>query len=121
MRKLVFGDIEVIKKQFYGSKTTINLNVVGINKIVLSNKIKGNNEISKFFIGYLDNIGGIITPLYIILLQMSRYIKYFDGGGKNMSFKIDNDSVHIKYNQTWNKIKELLHIKFYTEPVYDGS
>ena len=49
---------------------------------------------------------------------MSRYIKYFENGGKNMSFKIDDDSV---YNQIWNKIKELLVVKFYSEPIYDDS
>ena len=39
-----------------------------------------------------------------------------------MSFKIDDDSVYIKYNQIWNKIKELLDgIKFYSEPIYDDS
>ena len=83
----------------------------------MSNKIKGNNETSKFFIGYLDNISGIVTPLCIILRQMSGWIKHFDGGGKNMLFKIDDDGVYIKYNQIWNKIKELLGIKFYSESI----
>ena len=27
---------------------------------------------------------------------------------KNMSFKIDDDEVYVKYNSIWNKIKELL-------------
>ena len=48
-----------------------------MNKIVLSNKIKVNNETSKVFIGYMDDISGIVTPLYIILPQMSGWIKYF--------------------------------------------
>ena len=68
----------------------------------------------------MDNIGEI-TPLYIVLPQMSGYIKYFENGGKNMSFKIDDDSVYIKYNQIWNKIKELLGVKLYSEPIYDDS
>ena len=29
---------------------------------------------------------------------MSGYIKYFDDGGKNMSFKIEDDNVFLKYN-----------------------
>ena len=49
-----------------------------------------------------------ISTMCIILPQMSGYIKYFENGGKNMSFKIDDESVYIKYNQIWNKIKELL-------------
>ena len=35
--------------------------------------------------------------------------------------KIDDDSVYVKYNQIWNKIKELLSVKFYSEPIYDDS
>ena len=38
-----------------------------------------------------------------------------------MSFKIDDNSVYIKYNQIYNKIKELLGAKFYSEPIYDDS
>ena len=37
-----------------------------------------------------------ISPLCIALPQMNGYIKYFENGGKNMSFKIDNESVYIK-------------------------
>ena len=62
MNKLIFGDIELSKKEFYESKKAIKLNVVDVNNIVVSNKIKGNNETSKFFIGYLDDISGIIIP-----------------------------------------------------------
>ena len=35
----------------------------------------------------------------VILAQMSGYIKYFDGGGKNMSFVIDDKEVYEKYNE----------------------
>ena len=121
MNKSNFGNIEVSKKEFYESKKAINLNVLDVDKIVVSNKIKGNNETSKFFIGYLDDISGFVTPLCIILPQRSGWIKYFENGGKNMSFKIEDDSVYIKYSQIWNKIKELLGVKFYSEPIYDDS
>ena len=120
MNKLNFGDNEVSKKEFYESKKAINLNVVDINMIIVSNKVKNNNETSKYFIAYMTDID-VVTPLCIILPQMSGYIKYFDGGGKNMSFKIDDDSVYIKCIQIWNKVKELLGVKFYSEPIYDDS
>ena len=68
----------------------------------------------------MDDISDI-TSLCIVLPQMSRYIKNFENGGKNMSFKIEDDKVYIKYNQIWNKIKELLGVKFYSEPIYDDS
>ena len=62
-----------------------------------------------------------VSPLCIILPQMDGYIKYFENGGKNMSFKIEYDEVYIKYNQIWNKIKELLGVKFYSEPIYEDK
>ena len=90
------------KKQFYESKEGINLRDVNVNNIIVSNKIKGNNETSKVFIGYImdDNV----VPLCLILLQMSGWIKYFENGGKNMSFKIEKDWVYLKYNEIWGKI-----------------
>ena len=42
--------------------------------------------------------------MYIILPQMSGLIKYFDNGGKNMSFKIEDESAYLKYTEIWNKI-----------------
>ena len=47
----------------------------------------------------MGDISGIVTSLYIILPQMSGWIKYFENGGKNMSFKIEDDSVYLKYNE----------------------
>ena len=32
-----------------------------------------------------------------------------------------DDEVYIKYNSVWNKIKELLAVKFYRGPIYDDS
>ena len=120
-RSLIFNDIEVSKKEFYDNKKAIPLSSVGINSIVVSNKTENNNETSKYFIGYLNNIDNIVSPLCIILPQMSGYIKYFENGRKNMSFKIEEDQVYIKYNSIWNKIKELLDIKFHSQPIYDDS
>ena len=48
---------------------------------------------------------------------MSGYIKYFENGGKNISFMIKDDHVLDKYNKIWNKIKENLSIKFHSMPV----
>ena len=73
----------------------------------------------KYFIGYRE--GEIVKPLCIILPQMSGYIKYFENGGKNMSFMIKNDDVLDKYNEIWNKIKNTLNKKFHSMPVYDEN
>ena len=97
-RTLIFvGDIEATKKEFYESKKAIPLDSVDVGDIVVSNKTKGSNETSKYFTGYLNDYDSV-SPLCIILPQMSGYIKYFDNGGKNMPFKIEDDKVYIKYN-----------------------
>ena len=39
-----------------------------------------------------------------------------------MSFRIEDDNVYLKYNEIWNKIKELLGgLKLYSGPIYDDS
>ena len=86
-----------------------------IDQIVVSEKFKHNNEGFKYFIGYLES--GIVEPSCIILPWMSGYIKYFENGGKNMSFLIKDDEVWEKYDEIWNAIKNKLGIKFYSEPV----
>ena len=50
---------------------------------------------------------------------MSGYIKYFENGGKNMSFLIKDDGVWEKHEKVWDVIKNKLSIKFHREPVYD--
>ena len=50
---------------------------------------------------------------------MIGYIKYFENGGKNMSFMIKDDGILVKYNEIWNKIKKKLSTKFDSMPVYD--
>ena len=117
---LVFNDVEVNKKDFYDVKKTIPSNSVSVKNIVISNKVKNNNETSKYFIGYLDDVD-TISPLCIMLPQMSGYIKYFKNGRKNMSFKIEDEDVYIKYNQIWNKIKDLLNVRLHSKPIYDDK
>ena len=90
-----------------------------MGKIVISGKVKGNNDVVKVFIGYLNEES--VVPLCLLLPQISGWIKYFENGGKNMSFKIEEDWVYLKYNEIWNKIKGLLGIKFNNEPIYDDQ
>ena len=52
---------------------------------------------------------------------MSGYIKYFDDGGKNMSFEIEDKSIYSRYNEIWTKIKKTLNIKFHSRSVYDDK
>ena len=36
-----------------------------------------------------------------------------------MSFKIEEESVYLKYAEIWNKIKSVLNVKFHSHPIYD--
>ena len=116
-KRLKFNNIKLNKKEFYKSKELIDLLSVDVDQIVVSNKFKHNNEGFKYFIGYQE--GGIAKPLCIILPQMSGYIKYFENGGKNMSFLIKDDEVWDKYDKIWDVIKDKLGIKFHSKPVYE--
>ena len=117
---LEFGDIVVNKKEFHASKQAIALNLVNTNKILVSDKFKHSDDGFKYFIGYLDN-DDVIRPLCIILPHMSGCIKYFGNGGKNMSFKVEDESGYLKYTEIWNKIKTLLGIRFHSQTIYDDK
>ena len=101
------------------SKQAISLDSVDLDKIVVSNKWKINETTYKYLCGYLNN--GVIQPLCVILPQMNGYIKYFDNGGKNMTFVTDNEKVYDKYNEIWAVIRKLLKVKFTVNPVRDDK
>ena len=109
-KEIKFGDKEVNKKEFYLSKQAIFLDSADLSKIVASNKYKINDTTYKYFCGYLNN--DVVQPLCVILPQMSGYIKYFDDGGKNMSFVMDDKEVYEKYNEIGEVVKKLLKLNF---------
>ena len=116
-KTLKFDNIRVNKKEFQKSKQPINLDLVNVAQTVISDKFKHGDDGFKYLIGYKE--AEIVKPLYIILPQMSRYIKYFDNGCKNMSSVIKDDDILDKYKEIWDKIKETLNVKFHSMPVYD--
>ena len=113
-QKIKFGDKEIDKKTFYSSKDAILLDSVDLSKIVVSSKCKLNDTTYKYFCGYLNN--DVIKPLCVILPQMNGYIKYFDDGGKNMLFVMDDEKVYEKYNEIL-VVKGLLKLKFTASPI----
>ena len=115
LRKIKFGNKEVNKKEFYSSKQAISADSVDLNKIVVSKKWKINDTTYKHICGYLNN--DTIQPLCFILPQMDGYIKYFDDGGKNMSFVMDYEKIYEKYNKIWEVVRNLLKIDFTVDPV----
>ena len=124
MKKINFWDKEVDKKIFYSSKEAILLDSVDLSKIVVSSRYKINDTTYKFFCGYLNN--NSIKPLCVILPQVDGYIKYFDDGGKNMSFVTDDEKIYDKkynkkYNKIWEVIRKLLKVNFSVSPVRDDK
>ena len=52
---------------------------------------------------------------------MNGYIKYFDNGGKNMTFVTDNEKDYDKYNEIWEVIRKVLKVKCAVNPVRDDK
>ena len=52
---------------------------------------------------------------------MSGYIKYFDDGGKNLSFVTDDEEIYKKYNEIWEVVRKLLELKFTVSPIRDDK
>ena len=77
-------NIRVNKKILHESKQSINLDLINVDQIVVSDKFQHSDDGFKYFIGYKED--EIVKPLCIIFPQMSGYIKYFENGGKNMFF-----------------------------------
>ena len=118
-KTLKFNNIKINKNKFHTSKQAIGLDSVTTDKIVVSDKFRHSEEGYKYFIGYQED--EIVRPLCIILPQMNGYIKYFENGGKNMSFLIKNDEVWEKYEDIWDVIKNKLGIKFHSESIYEKN
>ena len=93
--KYELTDIVVNKNKFHASIQAIVLNSVKTGKILDSYKFKLSNDGYKYFIGCLYD-DDVITPLSIILTQIREYTKHFDNGGKNISFKIEDESPYLK-------------------------
>ena len=119
LKTITFGDKEINRKEFYSSKQTIPLDSVDLDKIVVSNKWRINDTTYKYLCGYLNN--DVIQPICVILPQINGCIKYFDDGGKNMSFVTDDEEVYEKYNEIWEVVRKLLKVKFTVGPVRDDK
>ena len=73
-KTLKLNNVRVNKKEFHKSKQPIDLDLVTIDQIVVSDKFKHSDDGFKYFVGYQED--EIVKPLCIILTQMSGYIKY---------------------------------------------
>ena len=85
-KTIKFDNINVNKKEFHKPKQPIDLDLVNHT-----------DDGFKYFIGCKED--QMVKLLCMILPQMSRYIKYFENGGKSMSLVIKDNDVLNKYNE----------------------
>ena len=72
----------------------------------------------KYNVGYTD--GDDIIRSYIKLTQMFGHAKYFDSN-KTMSYKMSDEKLLKKYTKIWERVSNLIIIKFDSEPVYGDN
>ena len=118
-----FDNKKFLENDFYKNKNIININDIDANNILVSKKEKYSKYDSfQHFIGYNGN--NVIKPLYLELPQMTGYInKFNENKNKNkntitMSLKVKDKNLFKNYNKTWQKIEELIGIKFNTKSTY---
>ena len=111
-----FGDIEIQKQKCHQPKPPILIKNIDIDKIVVTNKVSFGKKAFKYFISYKD--GKKIKPLCIFLPKRSAYRKDFDET-KYMSFLIKDEELLEKYNEIWEKVKNIIKKEFENEPVYN--
>ena len=68
------GNIEIEKNEFYRHKSPSFLKGLGIEKLLVSNKISSSEKSYKYFIGYLYN-DDKVKPLHVMLPKTSAYVK----------------------------------------------
>ena len=68
-------DTEIMEYEFYQCKSPISINVIDINKIVVSKKFPFGKEDIKYFIGYKDSEE--IRPFLIFCPQINVYKFFF--------------------------------------------
>ena len=74
-----FSDTEIEEYVFHQDKSSILINDIDINEIVVSNKFPFGKQDFKYFIGYKDSVK--IRPLCIFHPQMIVYRRNFDENG----------------------------------------
>ena len=101
------GETGIGKNTFHNNKSSISINEVEINRIVLFDKTSSGNKGSfKRYIGYRQK-DGTFSPLNVKISQLTGYTKHFNNGHKLRNFLVAHKEWLKKYNEIWNKIRSL--------------
>ena len=112
---------QLLLKVHFKKTTSININEIEINKIVLFNKTSyGNKGSFKHYIGY-GHTDGNLSPLNIRLPQLTGYTKHITSIDKIINFLVADKKLLRKYNEIWDKIKSLFKKEFDKNPVYKNK
>ena len=118
-KNIIFDDKKVKKSDFYENKRLFKIDEIDVDKILVSKKEPyGTNKSIKYFIGYNDN--DFIRPLCLKLPRIIGYAKCFDSN-KTISFKVTDKKRLKNYIKIWGKVRNLMDIKFDSEPVYGDN
>ena len=94
------GERYIDKNSFHKNKSSISINEVEINGIILFNKTSyGNKGSFKHYIGYRHK-DGTISPLNVKLPQLTGYATHFNNGDKLINFLVVDKELLKKYNET---------------------
>ena len=110
-----FNDTEIEKYKFHQYKSPVSIDNIGVNKIVVSNKISFGKNGFKHFIDY--NNAEKYRPLWIFFPKMSTYRREFDKT-KCVFFFIRNEKLLEKYDEIWKKKSAKLPKKNLTATLY---
>ena len=114
-KSINFEDRKISESNFYKNKKLFNIHDLDVNK----KESYGTKNSLKYFLGYNDD-DDFIGPLCIKLPQMIGYVKHFDSN-KTMSFKASDNKLLKKYNKVWERVINLMNIKFDSEPLYGDN
>ena len=113
-------DEKINKSSFYKSKKLFKIDNIDVNKILVSkNESYGKKNSLGYFIGYNDD-NDVTRPLFIKLPQMIGYVKYFDST-KTMPFKVSDNKLLKNYTKIWERVSNLMNIKFHRDLVYSDN
>ena len=74
-KTLKFTNIKVNTKEFHKSKQPIDLSLVTVDQIVVSDKFKHSDDGFKYFIGYQE--GEVVKQLCICILLLKSFLLIF--------------------------------------------
>ena len=92
-----FGENGIIKSAFHKNKRSININEVDIKRRALPYKKPLNKDSFNCFTGYRHESNAFPSPLFVKLLQMNTYAKYFDKNSKYLNHWVKYEKILKNY------------------------